>query len=157
MSIYFLDASALVKRYTIELGSTWLLSISDPGAHTLLLAEVTVVEVAAAFASKQRCRHGISIEERERALGRFLQECEDHFLLIPVDRDVIELAVDLTQRHRLRGYDAVQLATALVANGDLIEQGHSALVFVASDEDLVAAAESEGLATDNPLDHISKL
>jgi hypothetical protein len=36
---------------------------------------------------------------------------------------VIDLAVDLTQRHRLRGYDAVQRATALVANRHLVGQG----------------------------------
>ena len=153
MSGYFLDASAVVKRYAVEAGSAWLLSITDVAAHTIFLAELTLAEVAAALASKQRARHGITMEERDRALSRFLQDCDERFLLMQVDRHVIELAVDLTQRRRLRGYDALQLATALTANRDLIEGGLPPLIFVASDENLLTAAQAEGLPTDNPLDH----
>jgi predicted nucleic acid-binding protein len=83
-----------------------------------------------------------------------LQDCAETFLLLQVDRSVIDQAVELTQSHRLRGYDAVQLATALVANDDLVEQEHSPLVFVASDNDLLAAARAEGLTADNPLEHL---
>ena len=153
MSDYFLDASVLVKRYTVEPGSTWLVSVTDLPAHAILVAEITLAEVAAGLASKQRAHGGIRIEERDRALSRFLQDCDERFLLLPVDRYVIELAVELTQRHRLRGYDAVQLATALVANRDLIEARHPPLIFVASDTDLLAAAQMEGLPTENPVDH----
>jgi uncharacterized protein len=56
----------------------------------------------------------------------------------------------LTQNHKLRGYDAVQLATSLVANGVLITAGLSHLTFVAADDDLVVAARAEGLAAENP-------
>jgi predicted nucleic acid-binding protein len=52
---YYIDASALVKRYTREPGSTWVSQITEPSAqHTILLAEVTLAEVAAALAAKQR-------------------------------------------------------------------------------------------------------
>ena len=154
MSVYFLDASALVKRYAGELGSARVLSITDAAAgHTILLAEITLAEVAAALAAKQRAPHGISIQERDRALSRFIQDCDELFLLLQVDRSAIDMAVALTQRHRLRGYDAVQLATALVTNQDLEEQGHPLFTFVASDEDLLTAAQTEGLPTDNPLGH----
>jgi hypothetical protein len=61
--------------------------------------------------------------------------------------------VDLTQRYRLRGYDAVQLAAGLTANQELQAGGHPALVLVSADNDLLAAAQGEGLATDNPLDY----
>jgi hypothetical protein len=63
---------------------------------------------------------------------------------------VVEQAVQLTQRHRLRGYDAVQLATALDANATLVAAGLPALTFVAADDDLLAAARAEGLDADNP-------
>lgn len=56
----------------------------------------------------------------------------------------------LTQRHRLRGYDAVQLAAALLANQPLIAAGLPALTFIAADEDLIAAARAEGLPAENP-------
>ncbi len=154
MTAYYLDASALVKRYADEPGSSWTRQITDPPAQdTLLLAEITLAEVAAALSAKHRAPSGITQQQRDRALSRFLQDCDEHFLLLPVDRLVIDRAVELTQSHRLRGYDAVQLATALVASETLKSQSLSPPVFVAADEDLLTAARTEGLPADNPLDH----
>lgn len=59
----------------------------------------------------------------------------------------------LTQNHRLRGYDAVQLATALVTSDTLQVQNLSAPIFVASDNDLLSAATDENLPVENPLVH----
>ena len=52
--------------------------------------------------------------------------------------------------HRLRGYDAIQLATALMTNETLTAAGLPSLIFIAADDDLLAAARDEGLAADNP-------
>jgi hypothetical protein len=104
------------------------------------------------MAAKQRAPGGLTLEERNRALSRFLQDCDEHFLLAPVDRGVIDRA-ELTQRYRLRGYDAIQLATALVASEELTAQALPPLVFVASDDDLLTAANAEGLSAENPMDH----
>lgn len=154
MTDYYLDASALVKRYAPEPGGDWVLEITEPTAdNTVILSEITLVEVAAALAAKQRASQGLALAERDRALGRFLQDCAESFLLLQIDRSVIDQAVELTQSHRLRGYDAVQLASALLANDELVEQEHSPLVFVACDDDLLVAARAEGLQTDNPLDY----
>jgi predicted nucleic acid-binding protein len=135
VSEYYLDASVLVKRYAAEPGSAWILEITGKQAqHTILLSEITP-------------------QQRERALSRFLQDCDEHFLLLPVDRLVIDRAVVLTQNHRLLGYDGEQLATALVTNETLRAQSLSPIIFVASDDDLLTAAAMENLATDNPPDH----
>jgi len=151
---YYLDASAVVKRYADEPGSTWIRQLTDPQAqHTILLAEITLAEVAAALGAKQRAQGGITRQQRGRALSRFLQDCEEHFVLLVVDRQVIDRAVELTQRHRLRGYDAVQLATAIVASETLQAQTLSPPIFIASDQDLLTAAQAERLTTENPLDH----
>lgn len=154
MTEYYVDASALVKRYTDEAGSTWIRQITHPQAQsTILLAEITLAEVAAALAAKHRAPGGITQEQRDRILSRFLQDCDEHFLLLPVDRPVIDHAVELTQHHRLRGYDAVQLATALVASEILQSQHLPALTFVAADNDLLTAALSEHLPVEHPLHH----
>jgi len=151
---YYLDTSALVKRYADEAGSVWIRQITEREAqHTIMLAEVTLAEVAAALAAKHRAPGGITQQQRDRVLSRFLQDCDEHFLLLPVDRPVIERAVTLTQNHRLRGYDAVQLATALVSSDILQEQNLSAPIFVASDTDLLRAAMAESLSAENPLVH----
>jgi uncharacterized protein len=154
LSDYFLDASALVKRYSTETGSNWITQLTDPAAqNTILIAEITVVEVAAALAAKHRANAGISKEQRDRALSRFLQDCDEHFLLLSVDRPVIDYAVELTQNYRLRGYDAVQLATSLISNEAVKTQGLAAPIFIASDNDLLDAAKSVSLSTDNPFNH----
>ena len=154
MTDYYLDASALVKRYADEPGSTWILQITDPNAeNTVLLAEITLAEVAAALSAKQRAPGGITRDQRDRALSRFLQDCDENFLLLLVDRPVIDRAVELAQNHPLRGYDAVQLATVLVASDILKSQDLSPPVFVAGDNELLTAAEAEGLSIENPVDH----
>ena len=154
MSDYYLDASALVKRYVNEVGSTWVRQLTDPHpGDTVLLAEITLAEAAAAIAAKQRISGGITLEQRDRALSLFLQNCDTYFLLLPVDRAVLDRAVELTQDHRLRGYDAVQLACALVASDVMNANGLPPLTFVASDGNLLTAAAAEGLPVDDPLSH----
>ena len=154
MTDYFLDASAVVKRYADEAGSAWVRQITDPQAqNTILLAEITLAEVTAALAAKQRAPKGITLEQRNRVLSRFFQDCDEHFTLVSIDRSVIDRAVDLAQRHRLRAYDAVQLATALEANAITQAQALPALTFVAADTDLLTAAAAEHLSVENPLNH----
>jgi len=151
MSHFYLDASAAVKRYSLETGSAWVRALADPLAgHTIVLGEITLAEVAAAFAAKHRAPGGITRGERDRALALFLGHCDIEYELIALSRYTIDRAVHLTQNYRLRGYDAVQLATALIANEALVAAGLPALTFVAADNDLVGAANTEGLATDNP-------
>lgn len=154
MTDYFLDASAVVKRYADEAGSAWVRQITDPQAqNAILLAEITLAEVAAALAAKQRAPKGITLEQRNRVLSRFLQDCDEHFTLVSIDRSVIDRAVDLAQRHRLRAYDAVQLATALEASAITQAQALPALTFVAADTDLLTAAAAEHLSVENPLNY----
>jgi hypothetical protein len=151
---YYLDASAVVKRYADAPGSTWIRHLTNAQAHhTIVRAEITLAEVAAALSAKHRAPGGLTQAQRDRVLSRFLQDCAEHYLLLPVDRPVIDRAVELTQRHRLRGYDAVQLATALVTGETLQAQHLPAPVFVAADGDLLIAATAEGLQIENPLDH----
>ena len=81
------------------------------------------------------------------------QDCDEHFTLLTIDRLVIDRAVELTQSYRLRGYDAVQLARALIVRQALIVENLPVPTFVTSDTDLLTAAEAENLPIDNPLNH----
>jgi uncharacterized protein len=130
------------------------MALTDPRAgHSITLAEVTLVEAAAAFAAQERARPGVSPLVRQRTLAQFLRDCGEQFLIRELSRTVVNTAIPLTARHRLRGYDAVQLATALVANTTVLAVGGDALVFVSADASLLTAAQSEGLEVDNPLSH----
>lgn len=55
MTIYYADSSALVKRYVAETGSGWIQALCDPAAgHTIALAHIGLVEIAAALGVKHR-------------------------------------------------------------------------------------------------------
>ncbi len=151
MTHFYLDTSAVVKRYLPEIGTTWIRGLTDPATgHIVVLGEITLVEVAAAIAAKHRASGSFSRQERDDALTLFLQHYHTEYEVTAIDRTILERAVNLTQNHRLRGYDAVQLATALLTNELLTAAGLSALTFIAADHDLVAAASAEGLDMDDP-------
>lgn len=55
MGAYYVDSSALVKRYADETGSLWVRSLTDPEAgHNIFTAHITGIEVVAAMARKTR-------------------------------------------------------------------------------------------------------
>lgn len=136
MSYLFLDSSALIKRYLTETGSDWVTTLTDPsGDNTIMVAGITRVEVAA-LAGRHRAPGGISLEERDEAVDLLLEHFEMEYWIAPLDSATVGKAVALTQTHRLRGYDAVQLATALTANDSLTAADLPPLAFVAADDDL---------------------
>ena len=151
MTRLFLDSSAIVKRYLPETGTAWVRGLCDPATgNTIVLSEITLVEVSAALAARHRASGGISRRARDNALALFRRHYTTEYEVTAISRPILEQAADLTQRHRLRGYDAVQLATALAANVSLVAAGLPDLAFVAADGDLVAAARLEGLSADDP-------
>jgi predicted nucleic acid-binding protein len=147
---YFLDASALVKYYVTEPGSTWVRQRIDEG-QSILLAEITVAELAAALGILQRVGR-ITPRHRQDFWEKFERDCVERYDLIPVIYDVIYAAALLCARHPLKAYDAVQLAAGLALKGTLAEQDIS-LVFVSGDDTLITAAQAEGLTADNPFWH----
>jgi predicted nucleic acid-binding protein len=149
MSQFFFDSSALVKRYLTEIGSPWVDAQTDPTAgNAIVVAEITRVEVAAALAARHRASGGITRVERDRLFRLLAQHVVAEYRAIPISIAVTDHAMQLTQQHRLRGYDAMQLASALAVAAVL-----PGLVFVAADDDLLAAARAEGLAAENPNAH----
>ena len=129
-------------------------TLTDPASgNTILSSRLTLAEVAAALAAKHRAPGGISRQARDRAVNLFLAHCQSEYRLVEVDRFTSDLAVRLTQDYRLRGYDALHLATALLVNRMLLREDASPLTLIASDEDLLAAARGEGLLAEDPCSH----
>ena len=152
VATFYLDASALVKRYMAEAGTAWVESVCADDSHVIATAQIGLVEVAAAFASKRRGNF-ITPHECDRALADLIRDAQIRYLLVAIDQALVDNAIQLTRRQRLSGYDAVHLACALALNEPLVGAGQPPLIFAAADEDLLAAAATEGLATDNPNDH----
>ncbi|MEA3340814.1 MAG: type II toxin-antitoxin system VapC family toxin [Chloroflexota bacterium] len=149
-AVLYFDTSALVKRYAAETGSNWVTASCHPSTkNTIATARITKAEAAAAFASKRRSR-GLSQMHYGGVLRDLAHDFVHQYLLVEVDQTLVDLAVDLTKRQKLRGYDAVQLAAALSLDDMLTQAQFPPLIFVAADNDLLDAARSEGLTTDNP-------
>jgi predicted nucleic acid-binding protein len=68
---------------------------------------------------------------------------------LPVTGQLIEQAVDLARRYRLRGADALHLTAALQLHGILTGVGESVFL-VSSDDELLKAALGHGLQVENP-------
>jgi uncharacterized protein len=149
-AVLYLDTSALVKHYMAEIGSAWLNSFfaSQP-RYTFATVNLTQAEAAAAFAGKHR-QGGLAQSNYTDALADLAHDFAYVYFAVYIDQELIDLAVQLTTRQKLRGCDAIQLAAALTLNDVLMQTRLPALSFIAADNDLLIAAENEGLVVDNP-------
>ena len=150
MATYFFDSSGLVKRFAPEIGSGFVLSLMRPSAkNRLYAARITEVEVSAALMRRQKGRT-ISASQANKALKRLKRDFPNRFTHIAVSENVIIEALRLTELYALRGYDAVQLASALEANRERLALGLTPLILVSADNELNLAAQQEGLTCENP-------
>ncbi len=154
MTVYYADSSALVKRYVNEIGSAWVQAFCQPAAnHIIALAHVGLAEIAAALGVKYR-QNVLTADVRDGLLRDLQRDGRDQYWLVDVDQPMVTDAIELTRRQKLRGYDAIHLACALFLENTLLRQGLPGLILVSADQDLLAAAQAEGLLTDNPNLHI---
>jgi len=137
-----------------EVGSDWVRAIVVPAAANIVsIADITRAEVTSAFA--RRTREGIiTLDEREALMQIFQAHCATQYRIVPTQPLIIDLATELPQRHPLRAYDAVQLASASLVNQSLIAHGLSPLIFVTADDRLIAAAGGEAITAENPNLHL---
>lgn len=150
VNIYFLDSSALIKRYVVEIGSPWIKTLTDSQTgNSLLVVRITWVEVLSAFARRQR-EGGITAAEVAALIAKFRSEFNSRYRVIEVDLALVEKAGELIVQYPLRAYDAVQLAAALRVQSVLTSMPETRLIFVSADNRLLDIAQSEGIAFDNP-------
>jgi predicted nucleic acid-binding protein len=108
--IVYLDASALVKRYVTERGSRETGELSAK-ADVVATSLVSRAEVAAALAKAVRL--GIVEPDNGRRAQRAFASQWPDIAKVPVTEALMSRAEALAWDFALRGYDAVQLASAL--------------------------------------------
>lgn len=136
--IVYVDASALVKRYVTEVGSADVNALAAR-ATAVATALVTRAEVAAAFS--RAVRVGVLDDVAgHRAQRRFSREWPD-LMRVPITEALVARAEALAWAHGLRGYDAVQMASALTWQ-DAVGQE---VVMATFDRQLWDAAPDAGL------------
>lgn len=138
----FADSSALVTRYATEVE---LVELGSPGE--VVVSVLARVEVPSAIWRKQRMGE-LSSEDAAILVDAF--EADYHgggdgspgFVPIAVRPVILERAARLLAVHALRGYDAVQLASALMVTEVVPECSGFAVL----DRRLREAAAREGLS-----------
>lgn len=150
MDVYFFDSSAIVKRYVNEKGSNFVENLANlKSGNLILLARITQVEVASAFA--RRLKGGsLSQIDADNALKLFQHDMTNNYFVIEVTKDLLDKGELLATKHALRGYDAVQLASALETNKERFIQKLQSLTLVSADTELNNAAQIENLTIENP-------
>ena len=108
--IVYLDASALVTRYVTERGSRETGELSAK-ADVVATSLVSRAEVAAALAKAVRL--GIVEPDNGRRAQRAFASQWPDIAKVPVTEALMSRAEALAWDFALRGYDAVQLASAL--------------------------------------------
>lgn len=152
MAAYYLDTSAVMKRYVKEPGTRWVRQLFDPGRlNTIGIARISGVELVASVVRRAR-GGGLSHTQVAQILADFRLDFAADYELIDVTAALIDDAMTMAQRHALRGYDAVQLAAARAMDRDARTVGLT-ITLVSADLELNAAAAAEGLAVEDPNTH----
>ena len=150
MAVYYFDTSALVKRYAQETGTNWVLNLTDPAAnHDLYTMRLTGPEMIAALFRKVRVGD-ISQTAAVQFANNFKADGQQQYHIVEANAEIIDRAMDLAEKHQLRGYDSVHLAAALRLQEIRLTMELPVLTFVSADQDQLQVAVVEGLLVEDP-------
>ncbi len=150
MSDYYLDSSALVKRYVAEAGTEWVTGLCAVEAgHNIYTVRISAAEIVAALFRRSRIG-SLPRPAAQSAVTRFKIHWRTHYQIVEVTEQVIDRAMALAEIHDLRGYDSIQLAAVLEVSAVRSTLSLPSLAFVSADDRLNTAAGAEQLLVENP-------
>jgi len=136
--VNYLDTSALIKRFVAEKGSS-LVRVIIERHGPIAISKVAYAEVYSGLSRKKR--EGL-LSEAQYLMARRQFETEwPAYIRVDLSDEILLLACDLIERHLLRGFDAIHLATALELKKALGQQ----IAFAGADERQLQAAALESL------------
>lgn len=170
MAVYYLDTSAILKRYRTEKGTdvvdalfeSMKPAVADPAGGVRGLMEALRESMSPRqrlYTSHFSCLEVESVAARtisgnslidlpyQTLLASFASDLRDYLSLEKVDGEMVNYAIEMTRRTRLRPADSVHLASALALRA---RNESEELVVVASDKELLAAAQGAGIKTLDP-------
>ena len=119
---YFLDSSAVVKRYVHEDGSAWMHSHIFTGKNHLLVSQIMPTEVMSAI--YRQYRSGIYQERDADAIRLWLnRHVRREYHQVILSPEIIGLSQSLLKQYALRAYDSIQLASALFVHHTAQQSG----------------------------------
>jgi uncharacterized protein len=149
--LFFLDASAVGKRYVPEMGSSTVNHLFDRVPHDrLVMLTQTLGETLSIIV---RRRNGGKLTDA--AYRDASQTLRDELIVAAevqfrgTDDALVFASLPLIEQHSINSTDALVLRASLELEASLQSDGHS-IVLVASDVRLLRAAAAESLAVFNP-------
>ena len=133
----YLDTSALVKRYIYEVGTEYVQHLIRQ-ANCVAISIVGKVELISALSRSEL--YGMDENTIRQAKQAFQQDFQGLVFLTAND-EVIHQACESASKHKLRGYDAIHLASAInwfVETNEMVQ-------FVTYDYHLWRAAKTTNL------------
>ena len=152
---FYCDASALVKRYTQELGSDKVNFLFANVPHDRLMClTLGAIEVIWVLVRKRNDSRLTNDDFRQAGINLDYEVIDNQsgFRTIPVPNSLIWRSMDLIEIYSLNSVDAIVLRSALDIAATRRNIGDE-LVLIASDQRLLRAAISEELLVFNPERH----
>ena len=144
MADFFLDTSALVKRYHEEPGTDRVDEIIEGSGNGVVVSALALVETVSAFRRKYNLGD-FEEDEMLAIVGEFFRESLEAFVVVPFEESSTRFSFDLVLEDDLRTLDSLQLSAGLVTSDQVDD-----LTFVTADEELATVASRRGLAVEIP-------
>lgn len=110
---YFLDTSALVKRYRYEIGTETIDEILQDNGSTIIISSISICEVYRAIHRHLRMKR-INKEDFEMAIDQFYTELHSQRLeMVESSRDILFHANHLIFSYNISVNDAIILGSAM--------------------------------------------
>ncbi len=143
--IYF-DASALVKNYVLEDGSSMVAKLLLENFNNAT-SKLTYAEMLSALV--RRTRSGdLSVQKMREVIHKFEDDWHS-LLIVDLHNDILPMIKKAIEKHQLKAADSIHLASAMWLKTSLKED----IVFASSDLNLLKAARAERLSPINPQKH----
>lgn len=148
MAVFYLETSALLKRYRTEKGTELLDELFEGKQEseiftTSYFTSLEVTSVAARLFKAET----ITKRSYHQLLGRLSQDIRRLVILQPVSDFILSEALNLIMDYTLRAPDAIQLATAYMVKSTIVGQP---LYFICADAKLRGACVSSELTALDP-------
>ncbi len=147
MAVYYLETSALVKRYKTELGSELVSELFEgkSPSEIFITSQFTLVEIEATLARALKARL-LKSKAYQAILGLLSVDLVETVVIQPISGALIQDAARLARAYALRASDAVHVATILrISRTEL-----ATVIPFTSDDELLHVMKAEGLESLDP-------
>lgn len=146
MVVYYLDTSAILKRYRTEKGTEVVEALYGLPDVFLVTSHFACLEVEAVSAKLLKGK-SLTEEAYDALLNAFAADLGDPLYAVPLTSRIVNEAIEAARQYAVRAPDAIHIASGLAVQS---VSGGDDFFFVSSDKEQLSAASSAGMQTLDP-------